>query len=151
MRTLACVIFVLSLGLAETAVALGGGGGAGGGGTGTGWGRAAQVAFGPAYRDRYHHRHAQRPKSSSVAHGMARAHRHDLRPSGYVEELTRRGHGASPEMSTQMPLNDTYTLLPGLPLLGLDPRSPSTWALYNQMLPPLFSEVSVSTPVGLAQ
>ena len=151
MRTFACVVFVLSLGSAGTAVAHGGGGGASGGGTGTGLDRAALMTFGPQYRYRYHHRDAQHLKGKMSARGMAKAHHHNLRPLGYAKERTRRHSVSSGTSITQTPINKTYTLLPGLPLLGLDPRSPSTWALYNQMLPPLFSEVSASAPAEPAR
>jgi len=134
MRTFACVVFVLYLGLAGTAVAHGGGGG-GGGGTGTGLSHRSFMTFRP---------YAQHLKRKIAAPGIAKAgHRHH-RSAGYAKEVTPRRNVAS-ETSARSTL--TYTLSPGLPLLGLDPRSPSTWALYNQMLPPLFSEVSASTPV----
>ena len=154
MRTFACVVFVLSLGSAGTAVAHGGGGGASGGGAGTGLDSAALMTFRPQYRHPYHHRDAQHLKGKIATRGTARADHHHLRPLGYAKRGTYR-HDASPSTSiTQTPIkpiNKTYTLLPGLPLLGLDPRSPSTWALYNQMLPPLFSEVSASTPAEPAR
>jgi hypothetical protein len=55
-------------------------------------------------------------------------------------------HRASPEaFIKQMPRNNGYTLSPGLPMLGLDPRSPSTWALYSEMLPFIFSEAPAPT------
>jgi hypothetical protein len=146
MRTFACVVFVLSLGSAGTAVAHGGGAGAGGGGTGTGLDSAALMTFRPQYRHRYHHRDAQHLKAKIATRGTAKADHHNLRPLGYAKGGTHRHDASSDTSITQMPINKTYTLLPGVPLLGLDPRSPSTWALYNQMLPPLFSEVSASTP-----
>ena len=136
MRTFACVIFVLHLGLTGTAVAHGGAG-AGGSGTGSGLGRASLLTFRP---------HARHLKTKIAARGTAKTDHHHRR-SGYAKEVTPRRNGSPETSAAQMPINKTYTLSPGLPLLGLDPRSPSTWALYNQMLPPLFSEVSASTPV----
>jgi hypothetical protein len=149
MRTFACVVFVLSLGSAGTAVAHGGGGGAGG--AGTGLDSAALMTFRPQYRYRYHHRDAQNFKGKIATRGTAKADHHNLRPLGYAKGGTHRHNVSSRTSITQTPINNTYTLLPGLPLLGLDPRSPATWALYNQMLPPLFSEVSASTPAEPAQ
>jgi hypothetical protein len=151
MRRFACVVFVLSLGSAGTAVAHGGGGGASGGATGTGLDRAALMTVRPQYRYRYHHRDAQHLKGKFAAHGTAKADRHNLRPLGYAKGETHRPDVSSRTSITQTPINKTYTLLPGVPLLGLDPRSPSTWELYNQMLPPLFSEVSASTPAEPAR
>jgi hypothetical protein len=151
MRTFACVVFVLSLGSAGTAVAHSGGSGASGGGTGIGLDGAALMSFRPQYRYRSHHRDTQHLNGKIAARGMKKPQHHNLRPLGYANEGTHR-HDVSPGTSiTQTPINKAYTLLPGLPLLGLDPRSPSTWALYNQMLPPLFSEVSASTPTESAR
>jgi hypothetical protein len=104
------------------------------------------MTFGPQYRHRYHHRNAQHLKGKIANRGKAKADHHNLRPLGYAKVGMHRHDALSGTSITQTPINKTYTLLPGLPLLGLDPRSPSTWALYNQMLPPLFSEVSASTP-----
>jgi hypothetical protein len=151
MRTFACAVFVLSLGSAGTAVAHGGEGGASGGGTGTGFDSAALMTFRPQYRYRYHHRDTQHLKGKIATRGAAKADHHNLRPLGYAKAGTHRHDVSSGTSITQTLINNTYTLLPGLPLLGLDPRSPSTWALYNQMLPPLFSEVSASTPAEPAQ
>jgi hypothetical protein len=59
--------------------------------------------------------------------------------------LTPR-HNVSSEISTtQMPINDTNILSLGTPLLGLDPRSPSTWELYSRMLPFIFSEAPAAS------
>jgi hypothetical protein len=139
---LACVVFVLYLGLAGTAVARGGGGGGGGGGgTGTGLSSLTFAIF-PPQQD--HYRHARHPGRKIVIHHVAKANHH-LRPSGYAEELTSR-HNVSFETSiTQMLINKRYTVTPGTPLLGLDPRSPSTWLLYSEMLPFIFS-VTPSAP-----
>src|SRR6516225_5854776 len=146
MRTFACVVFVLSLGSAGTAVAHGGGGGAGGGGAGTGLDRAALAAFRPQYHYRHHH-YAQHLERKIFTRHVAKAEHHQLRRSGYAEELTPR-HNVSFETSvTQMLSNKTYALAPGTPLLGLDPRSPSTWGLYSEMLPFIFSEAPAASEV----
>jgi hypothetical protein len=125
------MVFVLYLGLAGTAVARGGGGG-----TGTGLNSSTFAIF-PPQQD--HYRHARRPERKNVIHDVAKANHHHLRPSGYAEELTSR-HNVSFETSiTQMLIKKKYTVAPGTPLLGLDPRSPSTWQLYSEMLPFIFS------------
>ena len=144
MRTFACVVFVLTLGSTEMAIAHGGGGGAGGGGTGTGLDRSALMSFRPEYRNPYRHRDVHHLKGKITARGMSRANHHNLRSFGYAREGTHHHDVSSGTSIMQTPINKGYTLLPGQPLLGLDPRSPSTWVLYNQMLPPLFSEVSAS-------
>jgi hypothetical protein len=133
MRTLACVVFVLYLGWTGTAVAEGG--------AGTGLSRSALLSFRPHHHHHhhYHHHYVQHLERKTVARGVANADHHHLRPSGYAEELTP--HNVSFETSiTQMRINKTFTLAPGTPLLGLDPRSPSTWVLYSEMLPFIFSE-----------
>jgi hypothetical protein len=134
MRTFACVVFVLYLGLPGTAVAHGGGGG-----TGTGLSSLTFAIFPP---QQYHYRHphyAQHPERKIVIHHVAKAKHHHLRPSGYAEDLTPRDNASSETSITQMPIK-TYTLSLGTPLLGLDPRSPSTWELYSEMLPFIFSK-----------
>jgi hypothetical protein len=137
MRTFECAVFVLYLGFAGTAVARGGGAG-----TGTGL-SSLTFAFFPPQQD--HYRHAQHPGRKNVIHHVAKANHHHLRPSGYAEELTPR-HDVSSETSIpQMPINKTFALLPGTPLLGLDPQSPSTWELYSEMLPFIFSEVPAAS------
>jgi hypothetical protein len=137
MRTFACVVFVLYLGLAGTAVAHGGGGG-----TGTGLSSLTFAIFPP---QQYHYRHphphhAQHLERKIVIHHVAKAKHHHLRPSGYAEDLTPRDSVSSEASITQIPINKTYTLSLGTPLLGLDPRSPGTWELYSEMLPFIFSE-----------
>jgi hypothetical protein len=135
MRTLACVVFVLYLGWTGTAVAEGG--------AGTGLSRSALLTFRPHHHHHHHHHHhyVQRLERKIVARGLAKADH--IHPSGYAEELTP--HNVSFEKSiTQMPINRTYTLASGTPLLGLDPRSPSTWVLYSEMLPFIFSEAPVA-------
>jgi hypothetical protein len=69
---------------------------------------------------------------------------HHFRHSARAREITHRG--ALPvTFVNRMPGDKTDTLSPGTPLLGLDPRRPSTWELYSQMLPPIFSEVPAPT------
>jgi hypothetical protein len=125
------VAFVLYLGLTGTAVAAGG--------TGTGLSRSALVTFRPRYHYHHHHHHyVQHLERRIVARSIAKAGHHHFRPSGYAEELTPRHNASFETPITQMPINTTLT--PGTPLLGLDPRSPSTWLLYSEMLPFIFSE-----------
>jgi hypothetical protein len=135
MRTFVCVVFVLYLGLAGTAVAHGGAGV----GAGTGLGPPTVVTFLPQYHPRHRH-YAQHLHRKIVPRRVGKTEHHHLRPSGYAEELTPRDEVSSETSMTQMPINKTYTLSPGTPLLGLDPRSPSTWELYSEMLPFIFSE-----------
>jgi hypothetical protein len=123
-------------GLAGTVVARGGGAG-----TGTGLSFTIfppQLAISPPQQD--HYRHAQLPERKIVIHHVAKVNHHHLRPSGYAEELTSRHNVSFETPITQVLINKTRTLAPGTPLLGLDPRSPSTWALYSEMLPSIFSE-----------
>jgi hypothetical protein len=139
MRMFACRVFVLYLGLAGTAVAEGG--------AGTGLSRSALLTFRPHHyhyhHHHYHHHYVQHLERKIVAR-VAKADHHHLRPSGYAEELTPRN--VSFEMSiTQMPINKTYALAPGAPLLGLDPRSPSTWELYSEILPFVFSKAPAAS------
>jgi hypothetical protein len=138
MRTFVCRVFVLYLGFAGTAVA------AGGGGTGAGLSRSALMTFRPQYRHHLHH-YAQHLERKIITRSVAKAGHHHLRPSGYAEDLMLR-HNVSSEISTtQTLINNTNTLSLGTPLLGLDPRSPSTWALYSEMLPFIFSEAPAQT------
>jgi hypothetical protein len=125
---------ILCLGLAGTAVAAGGG-------TGAGLSSSAFVTFRPQHHYRHHH-YAQHLERKIVTRRIAKAEYHHLRPSGYAEDLTPRRDVPSETSITQMPINKTYTLSLGTPLLGLDPRSPSTWELYGEMLPFIFSDVS---------
>jgi hypothetical protein len=135
MRTFACLVFVLYLGLAGTAVALGGSGA----GSGTGL-SSLSFAILPPQQYHYRHPHAQHPERKIVIHHVAQAQHHHLRPSGYAEDLTPRHNVSSGTSITQMPINKTNILSLGTPLLGLDPRSPGTWELYSEMLPFIFSE-----------
>ena len=135
MRTFPCVVFVLYLGLAGTAVA----GGGGGGGTGTGVSSLTFAIFSPSRPQQDHYR-AQHPERKIVVRHAAKTNHHHLRPSGYAEELTSRHNVSFGTSITQVLINKTHTLAPGTPLLGLDPRSPSTWELYSEMLPFIFSE-----------
>jgi hypothetical protein len=140
-RTLTCRVFVVYLGLAGTAVAHGGGGGGGAGaGAGTGLGASTPVTSPPQYHPGHHHHHAHHLERKIVTHRVAKRERHHLRPGGYAEDLTPRHDASFENAITQMPINKTYTLSLGTPLFGLDPRSPSTWELYSEMLPFIFSE-----------
>jgi hypothetical protein len=59
-----------------------------------------------------------------------------------AEEITPQRHNSVlAETATKQIPRDKHTLSLGTPLLGLDARSPSTWALYSHMLPFIFSEV----------
>jgi hypothetical protein len=62
--------------------------------------------------------------------------------------LTLRDNVSSEISITQMPINTTYTLSPGMPLLGLDPRSARSCALFSEMLPFIFSEAPVPASDG---
>jgi hypothetical protein len=64
--------------------------------------------------------------------------------------MTRQHYSSvSAETATKQTPRDKHTLSLGTPLLGLDPRSPSTWALYSQMLPFIFSEAPAATSHGI--
>lgn len=158
MKTITCVVLILCLGLSGMAMARGGpgaGGGAGGaaagGGAGAGGGLSAS-SYSAFYRyraDYHHHRHARqfahnnhdkggRVKKKNVAYGYNIA-RQDAKAEHF--DSTHQSQSVSPEtFIKEIPDDRTYTLSPGMPLLGLDPRSPRTWALYNEMLPFIFSE-----------
>jgi hypothetical protein len=144
MRTFAGSVFVLYLELAGTAVA------AGGGGTGTGLSSSALVTFRPYYHYHHHHHYVQHLERKIDTRRVAKAEHRHLRPSGYAEDFTRRHDVLSETSITQMPINKTYTLSPGTPLLGLDARSPSTWALYSRMLPFIFSEAPAPASDGIS-
>ena len=211
MKMLACVLFILCLGLSGVAMARGGGGGAGGGGAGAGSGGGAGTGGGGgtagvsgvpgigggnagnagevgnaeaaggvsgagryggdvgdiggqrleqrgAYH-RYHrqtrnladtNRHERTTFKKNVAYDMVKTDHYHFRDTVGAEMTSH--HRASPEaFIKQMPRNNGYTLSPGLPMLGLDPRSPSTWALYSEMLPPIFSEPSAPASDGISE
>jgi hypothetical protein len=58
-----------------------------------------------------------------------------------AEEITPQHHkSVSAETATKQIPRNKHTLSLGTTLLGLDARSPHTWALYSQMLPFIFSE-----------
>jgi len=155
MKTITSMVLILFLGLSDMAMARGGGG------AGTGVGLSA-YSYPTYYRYRaYYQRHRQArqfahnnhdksallKKKTVVGYGMARQ---DTKAENYHSRTT--GADAHPYDSTspdafikQIPRDRTATLLPGRPLLGLDLRSPSTWTLYSQMLPFIFSEQSVPT------
>jgi len=90
-------------------------------------------------------------KKKTVAYAMANQeakaeHYRALRAG----EMTRRHYSSvSVETATKQMPRDKHTLSLGTPLLGLDPRSPSTWALYSQMLPFIFSEAPAPASDGI--
>ena len=143
--------------------AAGGSGGTGGGFSRTGWyGREIGDTRGrwTLEQNRTHHpsqRHArQLPynnhddgglKRKTIAYDMVSD---EVKPERY-RHFRHTAHaeahrGLSPAtFIKQVPRDKTDTLSPGTPLLGLDPRKPSTWELYSQMLPPIFSEAPAPT------
>jgi len=93
-------------------------------------------------------------KEKTVGYDMTsqktKTDQHHFGQTTRAEEVTRQQYSASPEtFSKQIPRDKTYTLSPGTPLLGLDLRSPSSWALYSQMLPFIFSEAPAPTSIGI--
>jgi hypothetical protein len=154
-----------------------GGSGAGGGSAGVGYGGQAGD-MGRRWtleQNRTHHRyrayypyqphtrqldHNNRYKSAllkkkTVGYDMMRQEtktdHHHFEQTTRAEEMTRRRYSVSPEtFAKQIPRDKTYALSPGMPLLGLDLRNPSTWALYSEMLPFIFSEVPAPTSVGIS-
>jgi hypothetical protein len=71
-----------------------------------------------------------------------KAEHYHFRHAMRTEEIAPQPHNSvSAETPTKQIPSDKNKLSPGKPLLGLDPRSPRTWALYSQMLPFVFSEV----------
>jgi hypothetical protein len=153
-----------------------GGGGAGGGSAGVWYGGQAGDMGGPwaLEQNRTYHRyrvyypyqrhtrqlsHNNRYKSAflkkkAVGYDMmsqgTKTDHHQFGQMTRAEEVTHRQYSVSPEMfAKQTPRDKTYTLSPGVPLLGLDLRSPSTWALYSEMLPFIFSEAPAPTSVGI--
>jgi hypothetical protein len=147
-----------------------GGGAGGGGGAGIGYSGVA-AAMGRAGRGRWyggemgyfhwgwtyhhhprqlaysHHHNTARLKRKAVGYGMAseetRSERsRHFRHTARGEEITHQD--ALPAIQ-RIPGDTTDILSPGTPLLGLDPRRPSTWELYSEMLPPIFSEAPTAT------
>jgi len=93
-------------------------------------------------------------KEKTVGYDMTsqktKTDQHHFGQTTRAEEVTRQQYSASPEtFSKQIPRDKKYTLSPGTPLLGLDLRSPSSWALYSQMLPFIFSEAPAPTSIGI--
>jgi hypothetical protein len=170
MKTIACVALILCFGLSCIAMARGGGGAGGGAGAaGTGGGGLSVYSYPTYYRYRayyHHHRQARRfarnnhdksgfLKEKTVGYGMAtretKAEHYHFRQTTGTEEQTHPSDRTSPEaFIEQIPRDKTGTLSPGTPLLGLDLRSPSTWALYSEMLPFIFSEESAPTSDGIS-
>jgi hypothetical protein len=84
-------------------------------------------------------------KNKTVAHAtasrQAKAEHYHFHQVLRAEEMTPQRHNSvSAEAAINQTPRETHALSLGTPLLGLDPRSPSTWALYSQMLPFIFSE-----------
>jgi hypothetical protein len=80
-------------------------------------------------------------KKKPVAYAMVSQEKADFRHALRTEEIAPQHHNrVSAETATKQIPRDKHTLSPGTPLLGLDARSPSTWALYSEMLPFIFSE-----------
>jgi hypothetical protein len=94
-------------------------------------------------------------KEKTVGYDMTspktKAGQHHFGQTTHADDMTRRQYNESPKtFAKQIPGDATYTLSPGMPLLGLDLRSPSSWALYSQMLPFIFSEAPAPTSVGIS-
>jgi hypothetical protein len=94
-----------------------------------------------------HDNHGRRAslKKKTVAYAtasrQAKAEHYRSHQAQRAEQMTPQRHsGASAETAINQIPSETHALSLGTPLLGLDPRSPSTWALYSQMLPFIFSE-----------
>jgi hypothetical protein len=156
-------------GASGAGVGAGGAAGGGSGGTGSGFSRAGWYGREIGVRGRwtlersrtYHRfqRHARLQPyygrdngaltRKTVAYDMVSD---EAKPERYrrfhhtarAEEITHRGRSPATFIK-QDPRDKTDTLSPGTPLLGLDPRKPSTWELYSQMLPPIFSEAPAPT------
>jgi hypothetical protein len=93
-------------------------------------------------------------KKKTIAYAMASRHakaehyhfHHALRAEAM--KPNRNNNGPAEMAIKQMP-SETHALSVGTPLLGLDPRSPSTWELYSQMLPFIFSETPAADYNGI--
>ena len=180
MKTLACVVFILCLWMSDMATAAGGGGAGGGGASGGAGGGSGGVWYAGQAGDMgrrwileqnrtYHRYRAPYPyqrhtrqlsrnnhyksallKKKAVGYDMmsreTKTDDHHLEQRTHAEEMN-----VSPETSAKrIPRDKTDILSPGMPLLGLDLRSPSTWALYSEMLPFIFSEAPPPTSVGIS-
>jgi hypothetical protein len=85
-------------------------------------------------------------KRKSAAYAMTSGEPKAEHHAARADDIAQQYQNASLEtFIKQMPQDKTYTLSPGTPLLGLNPRSPSTWALYSEMLPFIFSETAAPT------
>jgi hypothetical protein len=89
----------------------------------------------------------RKPLAYAMASQEAKPGRYHFRHTLHADEMTPQRHnGVSAETDIkQIPRDKAHTLSLGTPLLGLDPRSPSTWALYREMLPFIFSEAPTPT------
>ena len=171
MKTIAYVALVLCFGVSGMAMARGGGGAGGGAGAGgTGGGGLSAYSYATYYRYYrayyHHHRQARRfahnnhdqsslLKETTAGYGMAtretKAEPYHFRQTTGTQEMTHPNDNASPEaFIKQIPRDKASGLSPGTPLLGLDLQSPSTWALYSEMLPLIFSEESAPTSDGIS-
>jgi hypothetical protein len=92
-------------------------------------------------------------KKKTVAYAMgsqvAKAEHYHFRHTVRAEEMTRQRHNSvSAETAIKQTSRDTtHTLSLGTPF---DPRSPSTWTLYSQMLPFVFSEAPAAASHGIS-
>jgi hypothetical protein len=85
-----------------------------------------------------------------MANQEAKAEHYHFRHALRAGEMTRQHYSSvSVETATKQMPRDKHTLSLGTPLLGLNPRSPSTWALYSQMLPFIFSEAPAAASHGI--
>jgi hypothetical protein len=96
-----------------------------------------------------------RLKEKAVGYDMisqkTKTDHHHLGQTARATEMSRDHYSVSPEtFGKQIHRDETYTLSPGMPLLGLDLRSPSSWELYSQMLPFIFSEAPAPTSAGIS-
>jgi hypothetical protein len=96
-----------------------------------------------------------RLKEKTVGYDMisqkTKTDHHHFGRTAHATEMSREHYSESPEtFGKRIPRDETYTLSPGMPLLGLDLRSASSWELYSQMLPFIFSEAPAPTSAGIS-
>jgi hypothetical protein len=94
-------------------------------------------------------------KEKTVGYDMvsqgAKAGHHHVRKTTRAEEMNHQQYSVSPEtFGKQISLDRSYTLSPGMLLLGLNLRSPGAWALHSEVLPSIFSEAPASTTDGIS-
>jgi hypothetical protein len=86
----------------------------------------------------------------AMASRHAKAEHYHFHQALRAEEMEpHRDNSTSAETAIKRMPSETHTLSIGTPLLGLDPRSPSTWELYSQMLPFVFSETPAADYHGI--